>query len=66
MEKIVLKVEGMSCNHCKMAVERALKGIGGVENAQVDLDKKEVEVTGSATRDQLTKAIKVAGYDVTG
>ncbi len=66
MDKAILKVEGMSCNHCKMAVEKALKGINGVENVQVNLDKKEVVVTGSASRDHLAKAIKEAGYDVIG
>lgn len=66
MTKTILKVEGMSCNHCRMAVEKALKEINGVENVQVDLDKKEVVVTGSANRDQLAKTIKEAGYDVVG
>jgi len=30
MEKTVLKVEGMSCGHCKNAVEKALKSKNGV------------------------------------
>jgi len=61
-----LKVEGMNCQHCQMAVEKALKGIAGVENVQVDLANKEVVVTGSAGRDQLAKAIQEAGYEVVG
>ncbi|WP_027364070.1 CopZ family metallochaperone [Desulfotruncus alcoholivorax] len=64
MSQTVLKVEGMSCNHCKMAVEKALKAVSGVENAQVNLDKKEVVVTGTADRDKLAKAIEDAGYTV--
>ncbi len=59
-----LKVEGMSCHHCEMAVEKAVKGIAGVENVQVDLIKKEVMVTGSADREQIARAIKEAGYEV--
>ncbi|MEG0050046.1 MAG: heavy metal translocating P-type ATPase, partial [Clostridia bacterium] len=33
MEKIVY-IEGMSCNHCKMSVEKALKALNGVESAE--------------------------------
>jgi len=61
-----LKVEGMSCHHCEMAVEKAVKGIAGVENVQVDLANKEVKVAGSADREQIAKAIEQAGYDVVG
>jgi len=28
LEKTVLRVEGMSCNHCKMAVENAVRDAG--------------------------------------
>lgn len=54
----------MSCNHCKMAVEKALKEVGGVEEVQVDLGKKEVAVEGSAPRHLLAQAIEEAGYEV--
>ncbi len=64
--KMVLKVEGMTCMHCKMSVEKALKGVAGVENAQVDLDKKEAVVTGNADRELLAKAVADAGYSVAG
>jgi copper chaperone len=54
----------MSCSHCKAAVEKALKEISGVEEVQVNLDDKEVVVSGNASREQLAKAIEEAGYDV--
>lgn len=66
MSQILLKVDGMSCNYCKMAVEKTLKSLSGVKNVQVDLDKKEVVVTGSVTRDKLAEAIAEAGYEVIG
>lgn len=66
MNKTILKVEGMSCNHCKMAVEKAVQEIKGVEDARVNLEQKELTVTGTATREQLIKAITDAGYTVTG
>ncbi len=44
MEK-VLMVDGMMCNHCKMTVEKALKGVAGVTDAAVDLEKKTATIT---------------------
>lgn len=67
MEQVVLKVEGMSCGHCKMAVEKSLKNISGVQDAVVDLEAKTVKVSydaGKATRNDLEKAITDAGYEV--
>lgn len=66
MNKTTIKVEGMSCNHCKMAVEKAVRELKGVEDAQVNLEQKELAVTGTATREQLIEAITKAGYEVTG
>lgn len=59
---MIIKIEGMSCNHCKMAVEKALKAVAGVESAQVDLEKKQAEVTGSAKLADLHAAIEEAGF----
>jgi Cu+-exporting ATPase len=61
-----LKVEGMSCGHCKAAVEKALKAVDGVENAVVDLANKTAEVTlNKEVKDEtLKKAVEDAGYEV--
>lgn len=67
MAKIVLNVEGMSCNHCKMAVERAVQTLPGVTDAQVDLAAKKVDVEYDAdqvSEAQLKSAITDAGYEV--
>lgn len=63
-QTIILKIEGMTCGHCKASVEKALKAVPGVENATVDLAKKEAVVTGSANRDALVNAVEDAGYDI--
>ncbi|WP_328812915.1 CopZ family metallochaperone [Paradesulfitobacterium ferrireducens] len=60
----VLKVEGMTCMHCKMSVERALNSVEGVESANVDLMRKEAVVIGSAAKDVLAQAVEEAGYSV--
>jgi P-type Cu+ transporter len=64
--KKTLKVEGMSCGHCKAAVEKALKGIDGVENAVVDLNNKTAEVTlnKDINNDILSNSVTEAGYEV--
>lgn len=66
MPETVLKIEGMTCMHCKMAVEKALKGVAGVTGVQVDLAKKEAIVDGPAERAAIVKAIDEAGYKVVG
>ena len=63
METIIY-VEGMMCVHCKARVESVCKAVPGVTEAVVDLDKKQVTVTGTATVDSLEKAIVEAGYKI--
>ncbi|MCF6466574.1 heavy-metal-associated domain-containing protein [Clostridium sp. Cult2] len=64
MKKIML-VEGMSCNHCVMAVTNALKGLEGVSNVDVNLESKKVEVVGdNLIEEALKEAVEEAGYDV--
>ena len=64
--KKILKVEGMTCGHCKAAVEKALKALDGVEDAVVNLDEKTAEVTlnKEVADDLLAKAVTDAGYEV--
>lgn len=64
---VKLNVEGMSCNHCKMTVEKELGQLPGVENVDVDLEGKTVTVTydkEKVTEDKLKEIIKNAGYEV--
>lgn len=65
MEKMVLKVEGMSCNHCKMSVEKAVKGKGG--EALVSLEEKTVTVSydpAKTSLEDIIAEIEEQGYDV--
>jgi copper chaperone len=62
MTETILKIEGMTCMHCKMSVEKALKGVAGVISVQVDLDNKQAVVVGSAEQDVLAKAVVEAGF----
>jgi copper ion binding protein len=62
----VLKVKGMSCQHCVMSITKALSQLDGVKNVNVDLQKGEVhfENTKGVASAQVEKAITDAGYEV--
>ena len=60
----VIYVNGMMCPHCKAMVEKVCKAIPGTVDAVVDLQAKNVTVTGEADVAELKKAIIDAGYEV--
>ena len=62
----VIKVEGMMCTHCKARVENVCKTVNGTTDAVVDLQAKQVTVTGTASVEALKQAITAAGYEVIG
>lgn len=67
LEKKTLTVEGMSCNHCKNAVEKAVRGLPGVMAAEVDLAAKGLKVEFDAAKsslDDIKKAVDDAGFKV--
>lgn len=67
-KKAVIKVDGMSCNHCKATVEKTLEGIDGIKKAEVNLDEKlaNIKYKGDLNKDEIKSQIKEAGYEVTG
>ena len=66
-EKIMftMKIEGRMCPHCQAAVTKALNALEGVK-AEVNLEKKEayVEAGANISKEDLTKAVTEAGYEV--
>ncbi len=63
-----IKINGMSCRHCVMAVTKALAGIDGIKDVQVDLEKGEAAFTEEKTIDRalIRERIVKAGFDVAG
>jgi Cu+-exporting ATPase len=59
-----LKIEGMTCGHCKMKVENTLNDLSSVDSAEVDLidGTCEVELNTDINSDDLNKIIADAGY----
>ena len=62
----ILKVKGMSCQHCVMSVTKALGQLEGIKNVQVDLAKGEVRFDNlkDIAASRIEKAISDAGYEV--
>ncbi|WP_104511303.1 heavy metal translocating P-type ATPase [Acinetobacter indicus] len=63
-----LSIQGMTCASCVGRVEKALKKVDGVEQANVNLATEQAVVESSAPLDRaaLVKAVERAGYDVVG
>jgi Cu+-exporting ATPase len=62
-----LKITGMVCAACTSAIEKSLKSLDGVHNAQVNLATEIASVdydSGKVKLHDLEKAVKDAGYDV--
>ena len=67
MKHITLKVQGMTCQHCVIAIEKSVGKLSGVAevavnlaNGQVGMDVDERQVTEAMLR----AAIEDAGYQV--
>jgi copper chaperone len=62
----MVKIKGMSCDHCVMAVTRALNEIDGIKDVKVDLAKGKATYNEATPVDlDVVKAqIAKAGYEV--
>ena len=63
---VIYRIEGMSCNHCKNSVEKAIRGLENVENVEVVLGKKEAVVTGKPSDEDVKKAVEDLGFEFKG
>ena len=65
MTQETIKVEGMSCEHCQMAVNKAISGIVGVSNVEVNLKDGQATVDfdeDKTNTDAIKAAVVEAGY----
>ena len=62
---VTFSVPGMTCGHCEAAIKQEVGAVAGVDGVDVNLETKDVVVTGtSLDRDALVAAIDEAGFDV--
>ena len=62
--KKILHIEGMTCGHCKMKVEKALGSLPAVKEAEVDLIEgiAEVDLSNDIDDAAFMQCIEEAGY----
>lgn len=61
---IILKVNGMTCNHCKNSIEKELSKLKQVELVDVNLAQKTVKIKGNISRDVLVNSISGIGFEI--
>jgi copper chaperone len=62
-----ISVPEVHCDHCKRSIEGALRPLGGVASASVDVDARTVTVSydeAAVARSELLGAIEAQGYEV--
>ena len=65
MAEMNVKIEGMSCQHCVMAVKKAIGGLKGVENADVAIGSAAVKYDESKVKkEEIEAAVEKAGFKV--
>ena len=57
-------ISGMTCNHCKANVERAIRSVAGVEDVTVDITTGMATVTGEHDPEEVMERVKSYGYEV--
>lgn len=63
----IVRIDGMTCNHCKMNVEKGISTIEGVENVEVDLSQKTATIKGkNVSLDSVKNLIESRGYTYVG
>lgn len=66
MKEIKVSITGMSCKHCKMALEGAIGQMEGVQAVEVDLasNSATIQVEDEGLLEQIKATIEDAGYQV--
>jgi copper chaperone CopZ len=65
----LIRIEGMHCHKCELAIQRALTSLEGVHEVEVDFNSRQASVLfakGAVTPKQFMDAITQAGYRPTG
>jgi len=68
MNRLTLTIEGMTCHHCEMTVEKAVKQLKNILSAKADHQNKTLEIvyTGELKIEDVKQKVEEAGYKVLG
>ena len=65
MAEATIKIGGMSCQHCVMAVKKSLDALEGVTEAEVSIGAARVTYNDTVTdRDSILNAVRNGGYKI--
>ncbi len=65
MERVTMKIDGMTCGHCVGQVSKALTGLDGVSVERVGIGSATVAFDPRTTSEaKITEAIEDQGYSV--
>ena len=65
MKTVEIKIEGMSCGHCVMAVKKALNNLNEIKIEDVQIGKAVIQVDESTdASEKAINALEEAGYNV--
>lgn len=65
MERMTMRIDGMTCGHCVGQVTKALKELEGVKLEQVSVGSATVSFDSAiASEEKITKAVEDQGYAV--
>ena len=65
MDRLKLKIGGMTCGHCVSAVDKALNSLDGVKVEQVGVGTATLSYDSSATSaERIAQAVEDEGYSV--
>jgi copper chaperone CopZ len=59
---MVIEVEDIHCDHCRLTLDTQLKTVEGVSSVLVDVKGKKIKVRGGASREAVTAKIRESGY----
>ncbi len=67
-QSVILDMQNMTCAMCKFTIKKALQGVAGVQNVEVDSDRKTASVKFNSQKtniEALISATTNAGYPAT-
>lgn len=67
MKNYKISINGMTCNHCTMNVEKTLKQLNGIKEVKANLSDNSANIEGENINfEEIKKAIESIGYEYAG
>lgn len=63
-EKVVIKIDGMTCEHCVSRVNQALENRDGVVVKNISIGKVVANIHNDITNQEIKDIVKEAGYTI--